>query len=109
MIDNTKEYILCAAIWYIDLPICRLLPKNLNKGIVVLGHRHGHCIDIVKNLSNLRTVQIADDGVGDTIQGFITNTNRFVDRSEAYEIAKNNNQLNDRAHTVGTLYSEDLY
>lgn len=104
-----EEIIICAAIWYKELPTQTFLPKNIKNGIVVCGHRHGHCIDIVKMLSGLRTVQIAPDGVGETIQGFLTNTNRFVDRVEAYQIAKDRNQLNDRIHSEGYLYSEDLY
>jgi hypothetical protein len=104
-----EETIICAAIWYKELPTQTFLPKNIKNGIIVCGHRHGHCIDIVKMLSGLRTVQIAPDGVGETIQGFLTNTNRFVDRTEAYQIAKERNQLNDRHHSEGTLYSEDLY
>lgn len=104
-----EETIICAAIWYKELPTQVFLPKNIKNGIVVCGHRHGHCIDIVKMLSGLRTVKIAPDGVGETIQGFLTNTNRFVDRVEAYQIAKDRNQLNDRIHSEGYLYSEDLY
>lgn len=104
-----EEKILCAAIWYMDLETQTFLPKNIDRGIVVCGHRHGHCIDVVKKLSGLRTVQLAADGVGETEQGFLTNTNRFVDREDAYVIAEKMGQLNDRSHTVGVLYSEDLY
>lgn len=105
-----EERILCAAIWYKDLPTQRLLPKNIERGIVVLGHRHGHCIDVVKQLAGLRTVQFSPDGVGENVQGFLTNTNRFVDREEAFDIAESSNQLNDRTRfTSRTLFSEDLY
>jgi len=47
--------------------------------------------------------------VGQIIQGFLTSTNRFVDRMEALEIARNANQLNDREVHGGKLYSENLY
>jgi hypothetical protein len=105
-----EEIILCAAIWYKDLPTQRLLPKNIDKGIVVLGHRHGHCIDTLYQLAGLRTVKNSADGVGESVQGFLTNTNRFVDREEAFDIAESANQLNDRTRfTSRTLYSEDLY
>ncbi len=104
-----EEKIICAAIWYEELPTQNFLPINIKTGIVICGHRHGHCIDVVKSLANLRTVQISPDGVGKSTQGFLTNTNRFVDRQEAYEIAKKQNQLNDRLRTEGTLYSEDIY
>lgn len=105
----TDERILCAAIWYLELPTQNFKAINQDKGLLICGLRHGHCIDIVKNLANLRTVKISPDGVGETIQGFLTNKNRFVNRTEAYKIAKEVNQLNDRYHTEGTLYSEDLY
>lgn len=105
------EYILCAAIWYKDLPTQRLLPKNIDKGIVVCGHRHGHCIDTMKTLGELRTVKFAPDGVGEHEQGFLTNLNRFVDRLEAAEIAVKTGQADrNLLHNprIG-LFSEDLY
>lgn len=103
------EKILCAAIWYKELPTQTFLPKNIKNGIIVCGHRHGHCIDITKMLSGLRTVQIAPDGVGKTVQGFLTNTNRFVDRKEAWVIAEKAKQIIQISGGKGTLYSEDLY
>jgi hypothetical protein len=104
------EKILCAAIWYKELPTQTFLPTNIDKGLVVCGHRHGHCIDITKQLSGLRTVKLGPDSVGETEQGFLTNMNRFVSREEAFDIAENANQLNDRTRwTNRTLFSEDLY
>lgn len=105
------EYIICAAIWYKDLPSTHYLPKNIDCGVVVCGHRHHNCIDIVKSLSNLRTVKLSPDGVGDSIQGFLTNTNRFVDRIEALKIAIEQNQVdeNDLGNPRIGLFSEDLY
>ena len=104
-----EEKIICSAIWYKELSTQNFLPKNITQGIVVCGLRHGHCIDIVKTLSGLRTVKISPDGVGENIQGFLTNTNRFVNRKEAFDIAEKQNQLNDRPKNGRTLYSEDLY
>jgi len=56
---------------------------NVDKGSVVCAHRHGHVIALMMNLTGLRTVTYAKDGVGEHIQGFLTNKNRFVDRQEA--------------------------
>lgn len=43
-------------------------------------------------------------------QGFITNKGRFVDRKEALEIAKQNNQIKfDIGYPPEELYSEMLY
>jgi hypothetical protein len=105
-----KEYILCAAIWYKEIPLKKELPQvlpiNCDKGLVVLGHRHGQCMWTMGCLTGLRSVTNAPDGVGEYIQGFLTNTNRFVSREEAAQIAIDSKQI--KQHTI-TLYSEDLY
>lgn len=101
-----QERILCAAIWYLDLPTQKMPPKNIDKGVVVCGQRHGHCIDIMVTLANLRTVQNGERSVGATIQGFLTNKNRFVDRQEGANIAFAANQI---PKTTNRLFSEDLY
>lgn len=108
---SSDERILCAAIWYKDLPDANYRPINICNGIVVCGHRHSNCIDIVRVLSGLRTVQISPDGVGETIQGFLTNYNRFVDRLEAVEIAVKSGQVyrNFLDNPQIGLFSEDLY
>jgi len=106
-----NEYITCAAIWYKELPTQVHRPKNIDKGIVVCGHRHANCIMTVLTLSGLRSVQFAPDGVGESVQGFLTNTNRFVDRLEALDIATHATQVSvDKLYnpTIG-LFSEDLY
>lgn len=105
-----KEYILCAAIWYKQIPLKKVingvLPKNCDKGLVVLGHRHGQCMWTMGCLTGLRSVTNAPDGVGEYEQGFLTNTNRFVNRSEAARIAFKAKQITIK---IETLYSEDLY
>ncbi len=105
-----KEYILCAAIWYKDIPMKKkipgVLPVNCNKGLVITGHRHGQCMWVMGSLTGLRSVTNASDGVGDYKQGFLTNKNRFVDRKEGAIIAFNADQIKERKET---LYSEDLY
>ena len=109
-ITKKKEYILCAAIWYKDIPLQKVidgvLPKNCDRGLVVLGHRHGQCMWTMGSLTGLRSVTNAEDGVGEYEQGFLTNTNRFVDREEGGQIAFNAGQTKDLRTT---LYSEDLY
>lgn len=43
-------------------------------------------------------------------QGFIDQHGRFYTRQEAWTVAHNNNQIiRQEAHTIGTLYSENLY
>jgi hypothetical protein len=108
--DKPKEYILCAAIWYKEIPLKKnieeVLPKNCNKGLVVLGHRHTQCMWTMGCLTGFRSVTNAPDAAGEYEQGFLTNTNRFVNRKEAAEIAFNSNQITNQKNE---LYSEDLY
>lgn len=84
------EYILCAAIWYKQIPIKKeisgVLPKNCDVGLVISGHRHCQCMWIMSSLTGLRSVETE---VGEYIQGFLTNQNRFVDREEAWIIKYN--------------------
>ena len=103
------EYILCAAIWYKDFPVLEilnsnLLPINCARGIVFCGHRHPHCIRQLNVVTNKKQSE-----VGEYVQGFLTNKNRFVDRKEGLAIADKAGQLNDRVTTRTQLYSEDLY
>lgn len=105
-----EEYILCAAIWYKDIPLKKIingvLPKNCDRGLVITGHRHGQCMWVMSSLTGLRSVESGEDSVGTYIQGFLTNTNRFVDRKEGAMIAMIAGQVKDQKIT---LYSEDLY
>jgi hypothetical protein len=111
MRDEIPEYILCAAVWYKDLPMKRpevldnrgFRPYNVDRGVVVSGWRHGNCIYQMVAITGLRSIPAE---AGEEIQGFLTSRNRFVDRKEAGEIAFANGQT-DELKT--TLYSEDLY
>lgn len=112
MIKKMKsEYITCSAIWYKDLPTSTYLPKNVTYGVVVCGHRHNNCIDIMKTLGTLRSVVKGPDSVGDYEQGFLTSHNRFVDRLEAMQIAIDQNQVKEENlyNPLIGLFSEDLY
>ncbi len=104
--EEFKERILCSAIWYQDQPTAHLLPVNVDRGVVVCGLRHPHCIYTINALLGTRMCE-----QGTHIQGFLTNTNRFVDRKEAKVIAIAANQLIGNTHPgPGTgLFSEDLY
>ena len=101
------EYILCAAIWYKEIPLKKqidgVLPKNCDRGLVVLGLRHGQCMWTMGCLTGLRSV---DGEVGEYEQGFLTNKNRFVGREEAAIIAFDAKQIEQEKKT---LFSEDLY
>jgi hypothetical protein len=108
---NTKEYILCAAVWYLELPMVKgeilnnrgFRPYNVDKGIVFSGWRHGNCIYQMVAITGLRSVP---NESGPEVQGFLTNKNRFVDREEAAQIAFDAGQTET---LLKRLFSEDLY
>ena len=109
--DKTKEYILCAAVWYLELPMVKgevlnnrgFRPYNVDKGIVFSGWRHGNCIYQMVAITGLRSVPAES---GPEVQGFLTNKNRFVDREEAAQIAFDAGQTET---LLVRLFSEDLY
>lgn len=104
-----KEYILCAAIWYLDLPLIKskllriwgFSPYNTDRGIVFCGWRHPNCLYQKCAITGLR-----DNESGEYIQGFLTNKNRFVSRGEAANIAWAAKQT---PKLLTRLHSEDLY
>jgi len=98
----TNERIICSAIWFDDGKEYVHMPDNIKTGYVICGRRHHNCFAI------LGQVLQTDRGYKqlDEIQGFITNTNRFVDRKEAGEIAFSAMQTGE---LKTKLYSEDLY
>lgn len=108
---RSKEYILCAAIWYKEIPLKRpdlleprgFRPYNIASGVVISGWRHGNCIYQVGAITGLRSVL---PEVGESIQGFLTSKNRFVTREEAAEIALAAGQIEK---PTTTLFSEDIY
>jgi hypothetical protein len=97
------EKILCAAIWYKEVnPRASIRPINTPGGVVLCGFRHGDIISQVLPLVGKRQFEL-----GDHIQGFLTNKNRFVDRKEAAEIFIKNGGI--LKYSLNKLYSEDLY
>lgn len=103
MVDNSKEYIICAAIWYddgisrddeaksLEEGNPRTFPAhfrgatfqntNISTGYVICGWRHGNIIS-VKPCNTKFCPEIKD-----TVQGFMTSNGRFVDRWQAAYIA----------------------
>ena len=105
MIDNTKEYILCAAV------------KRLDGGFDC-GYRHNDVYEKVPKEDIMKTYEIDFyDGMG-----FLTSKERFVGRREAWKIALECGQVKPREYgrmrELGSdvkdgdydfLASEDLY
>ena len=105
------EKILCAAIWYKELPLVidripgeLLRPLNCNSGIVFCGHRHPQCLYQMVVMTGK-----AQHEAGEEVQGFLTNKNRFVDRKEGAQIALACGQIEKLNFSSTMLYSEDLY
>lgn len=97
-----KEYILCSAIHWDDGENYPHQPRNINTGLVICGRRH-HNIIAIKSRVGCAAFQKAEGK-----QGFLTNTDRFVDRKEALRIAILADQI-EKATYGDQLYSEDLY
>lgn len=98
------EKIICAAIWYKDLITPIYGPANINKGIVFSGYRHIHCLHQMISMTGKKNNEI-----GEYIEGFLTNKNRFVDRIEGGEIAIKSSQIDNLNYNNTKLFSEDLY
>jgi len=111
MKENLIEQILCAAIWYKELPLVNndipsslLRPQNCETGIVFCGHRHPHCLYQMVAITGKYQHE-----AGEEVQGFLTNKNRFVDREEGAKIALACGQIDKLNFSGNKLYSEDLY
>ena len=106
-----EEKILCAAVWYKEIPVKKEIPFystnpiNCLTGLVFSGYRHGQCIYTKCAVTGLR-----DAESGENEQGFLTSLNRFVTREEGLIIAMRENQVKDLREIRGNrLFSEDLY
>lgn len=86
------------------MPTAMYNPVNVFKGVVVCGHRHIHCIHQVLSMTGKRQAES-----GAYTQGFLTNTNRFVDRVEGAKIALESGQIKKLGYSSKELFSEDLY
>ena len=97
MIDNTKEYVICAAYWYKDGTEAPrgFIAQNIDSGVVIGQWRHGNIINIrsTNPLWNARKIAEMNGGNPleikkyedtfpyiDIVDGFITSKGRFVDR-----------------------------
>lgn len=97
-----KEHILCAATWFDSSKEHSHQPKNITTGMVMCGHRHNS----IFGQFGMSVKERQENGIYEVEQGFLTNTNRFVDRTEAAKIAFAAGQIREEK---SKLYSEDLY
>lgn len=95
--------IICAAV-----KIQNYYSDKENKDLIICGHRHGDCYEIIHNL-------MPKNVNSQYIEGFIEHNNCFLDREQAFLHAVSCGQLStttrwykeDRSDRE--LYSEDLY
>lgn len=103
MDKSEKEYILCASVWFDDGVVSyHHQPKNIKSGFVVSGRRHHNCFYTV----SVFTDDPKSKASKSITQGFLTNTDRFVDRKEAAKIAFEAGQVSELHEQ---LISEHLY
>ena len=113
MIDNSKEYILSAAIWYKDGTEAPkgFIAQNIDSGVVIGQWRHGNVINVrstnplwhAKKLVERRgespmEIKKYEDTLSyfDEVDGFITSKGRFVDRWQAAELALLCGQIDEK-------------
>lgn len=107
------EKIICSAIWFQTGVAYVHQPKNIEAGYVICGRRHHNCfatkMAVMDETNTLSLVERTDLACKPPIvQGFLTNTDRFVDRKEAFLIAKKAGQLLLEKKNE-TLFSEDIF
>ena len=113
MIDDSKEYIIAAAIWYDDGKKYNFQEVyGIRSGFVVAGFRHTYIYSIIPSNGNFPNgndnLLSRNTSEYTTTQGFITSYGRFVSREEAREIAIKCGQC--KKYEVGKLlYSEDVF
>ena len=114
MIDNSKEYILCSAIWYddgieiggdnkVDDAInprhfrgATFQNKNIKSGFVIAQWRHG-------NVIALRPTNPKFNNDENTVQGFLSSEGVFYDRWQAMWVAYQAGQVDTK-----TAFKTDL-
>lgn len=104
------KYIMCSAIYYDDNKEHPHQPLNIKTGFVICGRRHHNCFATVAILSDINY----ELKKLHPIQGFLTNDDYFVDREEAFIIAKNANQIKPATRlvlfkNVNHLFSENIF
>jgi len=108
--DKNIERIICAANHYDDGEEHVHMPRNIKTGFVICGRRHHNCISIFALMVGFPYDEKGIALMNTEEQGFLTSKDRFVNRTEALEIARKANQILDEKEVRGDkLYSEDLY
>lgn len=109
MIDDGKEYIACAAVWYDDGSRHHFQSVyGIETGFVIGCFRHPYNpFPTNYNYKGGDVLRYPTGAKCKITQGFITSYGRFVGRKEAATIAKNCGQT--PGFNGDTLYSEDIF
>jgi len=130
--NQNVEHIICAAIHYDNgLHYNFHDTYGIDTGFVLAGYRHPHICSVLPenpyylkrlfNEVNKETIQKyeelkvkygwQEEGLTrcKCVQGFLTSKGRFVDRKEAWKIARAAGQIDDNGGCERELFSEDLY
>ena len=101
-----RETIICSAVYVNDKNEHVHQPKNISIGYVVAGRRHHNCFATLQMISPDFSWKRFEN-----IQGFLTNEDRFVDRKEAFKIARCSTQIKNLGEwdKDSCLCSEDIY
>jgi len=126
------EHIICAAIHYDNgLHYEHQDCFGIKTGFVLAGWRHPNILSVLPtnpywlkgmfNSGDKEAIQKyeelrvkygwQEDSLTrcDTVQGFLTSKGRFVDRKEAWKIAREADQIDEDGGHAKELFSEDLY
>ena len=116
--ETINEHILCSAVWLDDGIFHKEQPVNIKTGFIVCGRRHNDCLTVIENIINgnldnfFSRFKKTDNFMTENM-GFITSANRFVDRKEAFKIAKYKSQIvygfKFETSEPDCLISENLY
>lgn len=125
MIDTSKEWILCAAIWYQDGTEAPrgMIAQNINSGVVIGQWRHGNCINVratnplwnAKKLAERTKENPLIEKYEDTLKyfdyvdGFLTSKGRFVDRWQAAELAIMSGQITEERGLNSDWIGDEKY
>jgi hypothetical protein len=98
------ERILCSAIWYKSQQHLPSVYEVINAptGVVLCGYRHHKIIGQCLSLTGKSQVEM-----GESVEGFLTSKNRFLNRKDAAKLhIQNGGKL---TYSDSELFSEDLY
>ena len=112
MIDTTKEWVICAAVWYKDGTEAPrgMIAQNIDSGVVIGQWRHGNCINVratnplwnAKKLAERRgenpLIEKFEDSLKyyEEVDGFLTSKGNFVDRWQGMKIAYEAGQVDEK-------------